>query len=133
MNEIPMFWDHKKQCWSHRKFDLKRIPMKYRCPTCGKIVVKPEDRNPQKFRNYDLKTCEFTGFEWRPNKFEVTASQLLDGMLGTGGVCKDCWHAGLGKYGKTGKLFAWGMSKGFEKFSDEMNRLLDEREREKIT
>ena len=36
--EIPLFWDHAKQCWRHKNLDLKRVPMKYRCPSCGKIV-----------------------------------------------------------------------------------------------
>ena len=121
--EIPLFFDHAKQCWRPKKLDLDRIPMKYRCPSCGKIVVKPQDRNPKKITHWLYnENHEYIGseVEWVPNEeFEHTADSIL--YLGmTGGVCEKCWLAGLGKYGHTGKLFSWGMSEEFEKFAEKV-------------
>lgn len=94
IQSIEMFWDHTTKQWERKRLDLKRIPMKYRCPTCGKIVVEPEDRNPKKY--VDPNTGEV---KWLPNKYEKTAKGILDGIFGTGGVCEKCWLDGLGKYG----------------------------------
>ena len=74
---ISLFWDHKSKTWAQKQFNLIKVPMKYRCPTCGKILVKPKDRD------FVDRYPQWGGFD------------LI------GGVCKQCWLDGKGKYGNS--------------------------------
>lgn len=118
MNEIQLFYDHKQQGWKQKKLNLKKIPMKYRCPSCGKILVKAKNREGyvQRYQERDPVTWIWSWKERVLNREDDLFERDIE--LGFyGGVCGKCWLSGLGKYSKTGKLFAWGMSKDFKKFA----------------
>ena len=126
MSEIKLWWSHKNDIWEKRNFDLKRIPTKYRCPTCGKILVKPYDRDHlirdwADFREKRKKIKELLAIE-QPlkeefNNFCEKHKELFTPKLVPapeypiielsfyGGVCQKCWLDGLGNYGKVGAFF----------------------------
>lgn len=83
---IDLFWDHKTKDWVPKRLQLEKVPMKYRCPTCGTILVQPKDR-------------EFAD--------QLPQSWNMDLI---GGVCQRCWLDGHGTHGKTGKMFREGLS-----------------------
>ena len=72
-----VWWDTKLKKMVKKNLN-SRIPEKYRCPQCGKILVKLSDRKYWD-ASFDL------GFY--------------------GGVCESCWLDGFGNYGKVGKFF----------------------------
>jgi len=73
-----VWWDHKLQRYKKKRLNLDKVPLKFRCPRCGRIVVKPRDRD-----------SIFLG---------LTLSLNL-----RGGVCDTCFYDGFGAYGEIGK------------------------------
>jgi DNA-directed RNA polymerase subunit RPC12/RpoP len=45
------FWDTEQHKFRKRRFNLEKVPIKFRCPKCGKILVKPKDREKWRFTN----------------------------------------------------------------------------------
>jgi hypothetical protein len=76
---VDVWWDHKTQRYRHKKINLNKIPLIYRCPNCGKILVNSEHRR----WNYLYETTEFELNWW-------------------GGVCYNCYLDGFGKHGAFG-------------------------------
>lgn len=75
-----VWFDHASHCFRPKQLDLTRVPLMFRCPTCGSILARPGHRD------------------------EMFNEAKID--LGLyGGVCRDCWMEGFGKYGERGKLF----------------------------
>jgi len=119
-----VWWDHKLQEFRKKRLNLSNVPLKFRCPKCGKIVVKPKDREPLIIRDeraWKLKKAEIDIFfklekpprsEWddfverhkelfQVGKIEIPRNPAW--WLGAyGGVCKDCWLDGFGRYGDYG-------------------------------
>ena len=73
-----VWWDTELQRYRKKRFNLEKVPLKFRCPHCGKIVVKPRDRNSM-----------FLGM--------ILQLKLL------GGVCQTCFYDGHGINGAMGK------------------------------
>jgi hypothetical protein len=78
-----VWWDNKKKIFRKKRLNFIRVPSKFRCPNCGKILTPSNHRDESPFlpeRDIDI------GFY--------------------GGVCQNCWLDGFGKYGKMGSFFA---------------------------
>lgn len=73
-----VWWDTKLQKYRKKRLNLDKIPIKFRCHHCGKIVVKPQDRD------------------------SIFLDLILQLTL-RGGVCNDCFYDGFGEYGEIGK------------------------------
>jgi len=73
-----VWWDTKQQKFRKKRLNLTKIPLKFRCPNCGKIVVKPRDRDSM-----------FLG--------------LILQLKLRGGVCDTCFYDGFGEHGEIGK------------------------------
>lgn len=121
-----VWWDVKLQRFRKKRLNLEKIPMKFRCPSCGKIVVKSRDRRPliiKDEQDWKIKKAEIDRLfkmekppmsEWNDfverhkELFEVTTIEIprnLAWWLGFyGGVCKECWLDGFGRYGDHGKF-----------------------------
>lgn len=119
-----VFWDIKLQKFRKKRLNLDKIPMRFRCPSCGKIVVKPRDREPliirdeQAWKNKKAEIDRLFKLEKPPRSewdafverhkelFEVDTIEIPRDpawWLGFyGGVCKDCWLDGFGRYGDYG-------------------------------
>lgn len=41
-----IWWDPEKQVFRKKRLDLERIPLIFRCPLCGAVVVPPPERHP---------------------------------------------------------------------------------------
>lgn len=41
-----VWWDTSTQKFRKKRINLDKIPLKYRCPNCGKIMMELEDRKP---------------------------------------------------------------------------------------
>ena len=90
-----VWWDHKLQRFRKKRINLTKVPLEYRCPNCGKILVKPDERY------------------WNDAGFNL-------GWYG--GVCKNCWLDGFGDYGEHGVFMKKQLEKDKEKltkFKDE--------------
>lgn len=73
-----VWWDTELQRYRKKRLNLEKVPLKFRCPRCGKIVVKPRDRDSM-FLNFILRLKLF------------------------GGVCRTCFLDGHGINGAMGK------------------------------
>lgn len=121
-----VFWDHKLNKFRKKRFNLEKIPMKFRCPSCGKIVVKKRDREPLIIRDEEdgkIKSAEIARLfkiekpphsEWNNfverhkelfnvNKIEIPQNKTWF-LSFYGGVCKDCYLEGFGTFGDTGRF-----------------------------
>lgn len=118
------WWDTKLQEFKPRRFDLKKVPLKFRCPNCGKIGVKPEDRKPMRVvdkedrraKNIEIDRLmklekptreEFDDFCKRHKELFTPLIHLVERtpshrFSSYGGVCQDCWLDGFGRHGDYG-------------------------------
>ena len=119
-----VWWDTKLQVFRKKRFNLDKVSLKFRCPSCGKIVVKPQDRKPLTVRDakdWKNKKAEIDRFfklekpphsEWdafverHKELFEVKTIEIQENktwfLSFYGGVCKDCWLDGFGRFGDYG-------------------------------
>lgn len=119
-----VWWDTELQEFRKKRFNLTKVPLKFRCPSCGKIVVKPRDREPllirdkqdRKIKGAEIKRLfelekppksEWNEFVERHEElFEVQTIEIPQNpawWLGFyGGVCRECWLDGFGRYGDYG-------------------------------
>ena len=42
-----VWWDHDKHIFREKRIDLEKIPLIFRCPLCGGVVVPPRERHPK--------------------------------------------------------------------------------------
>ncbi len=42
-----VWWDHDKHIFRKKRIDLEKIPLIFRCPLCGAVVVPPRERHPK--------------------------------------------------------------------------------------
>lgn len=120
-----VWWDTKLQGFRKKRLNLEKVPIKFRCPFCGKIVVKPRDREPLQIRDkrdWKIKSAEIDRLfkiekpsksEWdefverHKELFEVNIIEIPRNipswLLFYGGVCKDCFYDGFGTSGAMGK------------------------------
>ena len=75
---VNVWWDHKLQEYRSKRINLEKASLKFRCPNCGKIIIKLRDRDSM-----------FLGL-------------LLRFSL-IGGVCRACYYDGFGTLGTIGK------------------------------
>lgn len=118
-----VWWDSGKQLFRKKRLDLEKIPLKFRCPNCGKVVVKRRNREPLTIRDEQagkIKSAEIRRLlklekpphsEWNDfverhkELFEVDLIEIpWDRTLWVfyGGVCKDCYLDGFGEWGDYG-------------------------------
>ena len=75
------WWDTELQKFKQRRFDLAKVPLKFRCPNCGKIVVKPDLilKNKKTGENIliDYKTSKLKGNKYDKSKLEGYKKQFL--------------------------------------------------------
>lgn len=119
-----IWWDTKLQEFRQKRINLTKVPLKFRCPNCGKIVVKPGDREAliirdeqdRKIKNAEIKRLlkleKPPHSEW--NEFVDRHKELFDvktieiprnpawWLSFYGGVCQDCWLDGFGIFGDYG-------------------------------
>ena len=132
-----VWWDTELQEFKPRRFDLAKVPLKFRCPNCGKIGVKPEDRKPMRIwdeKATAIKRVELnrirklekpTREEWadfceRHKELLTPVSHLVERspshrFSSYGGVCQDCWLDGFGKHGDYGGFVGSQIKPGNEK------------------
>jgi len=121
-----VWWDTNLQEFREKRLNLTKVPLKFRCPSCGKIVVKPRDRRPlmvKDEKDWKIKQAEIDRFfklekpprsEWdefverHKEFFEVKTIEIPWNptwfLSFYGGVCKDCYLDGFGASGGTGKF-----------------------------
>jgi len=134
-----VWWDHELRTFRKKRLNLEKAPIKYRCPTCGKILVKPQDRRPITIRDKE---------HWRINKREIDRLFNLEKpkkeewndfcnrhkelfipkfiVIGEwpiielgfyGGVCEKCYLDGLGRHGEFGRLMGVKLREGRKKIT----------------
>jgi len=134
-----VWWDTELQEFKPKRINLDKVPLKFRCPKCGKIVVKPQDREPLRIKDKEdeaIKDKEIDRLfkiekpskeEW--DNFVKRHEELFTPLIhlverGTpidltwyGGVCKNCWLDGFGKNGAYGAFMKKQLEKDEEKYN----------------
>ena len=108
---IGVFWDTTIQKFRKKKLNLKKCPIDYRCPNCGRILT-PTNRREEKqtISHYIREESENSELERyghirhirveEPNPFYRFKPIELAFY---GGVCEECYYDGFGQYGDRGK------------------------------
>jgi len=131
------WWDHKTQSFRKKRLNLSKVPLKFRCPNCGKIVVKTRDREPMRIideedrrrKRKQIDEClerekplkeEWDDFVERHNDLFIPVVHLVErgepiDLSWWGGVCKDCCLDGFGRSGGWGNFMKSQMMKDEEK------------------
>ena len=139
------WWDHKTQSFRKKRLNLDKVPLKFRCPNCGKIVVKSRDRKPIKIRDEEdwirkrKQVKEFIERE-RPTKdeyysfarqhpelwnpvYHIMEERVTLDLSWWGGVCKDCCLDGFGRSGGWGRFMKSQMTKDEEKLPKNSDKI----------
>ena len=131
------WWNTELQEFKPRRFDLDKIPLKFRCPNCGKVVVKPEDRElervvdeeDRRVKDIEIKRLlelekppreKWDDFVKRHEELFIPLVHLVErdtpiDLAWYGGVCKNCWLDGFGKHGTRGAFMKKQLEKDKEK------------------
>ena len=43
LNELRLWFDRSTKTWRRKRLNLAKIPEKYRCPKCGRILIQSWD------------------------------------------------------------------------------------------
>jgi hypothetical protein len=91
---VDVWWDHEAQKFRPKKVDLEKVPLEFRCPNCGKILIGLKDRKKI-----------YIEFPWAQGTAEflnwVNSANYEIGYHG--GVCRCCHLDGFGAYGIHGR------------------------------
>ena len=142
---VDVWWDHKLQQYRSKKINLDKIPLKYRCPNCGKIVEKPKDREPLKIVDKEDRRIkhkeidrlfqiekpikeEFNNFVDRHKELFTPKINLIErgvslNLSWWGGVCKDCYLDGFGKWGTVGSFFKTQLTKDDQRIKENQDKI----------
>lgn len=91
-----IWWDTKLQNFRKKRLDLERVPLKFRCPNCGKILVPPDRRRET------YTTTEKIDGEW--TRITKPFPDWMVNPITWGGVCRDCYLDGFGRFGDRGRF-----------------------------
>ena len=130
---LDVWWDTALQEYHSKRINLDKIPLKFRCPNCGKIVEKPKDREPLKivdkedrqikhkeidrlFKIEKPSKDEWNNFVKRHEELFIPKMNLIERGMSLnlswwGGVCKHCYLDGFGKWGPIGAFFKTQLTK----------------------
>jgi hypothetical protein len=107
-----VWWDHTKRNFVKKRLNLERVPLKFRCSNCGKILLNRQDRCGRPHVSYIREESEVGNLVKyghtrlirieTPNPFP----DMFVGLKLWGGVCRECWLDGFGTNGKFGKFIA---------------------------
>jgi hypothetical protein len=103
---VDVWWDHTTQKFKKKKVNLKKVPLEFRCPNCGKILAGTSDRDSL-----------------------MNPTSLDLGM--NGGVCEKCHFDGFGKYGEYG-LIQKAQFAAREEREDKIRREKEKLEKERL-
>ena len=98
---VDVWWDHKLHHYRPKKINLMKVPLMYRCPNCGKILVSSERRR----WGYRHETSEMICNWW-------------------GGVCRDCYLDGFGKHGNFGAFLKAQIEKDEQKVKKNQGKIV---------
>jgi hypothetical protein len=122
---VDVWWDNNLQKFRKKRINLEKIPLKYRCPNCGKILANLEERSRNPITTHYIKEesekdeliryghTQYIKVE-EPNPFYYTNPIELNFY---GGVCRSCWLDGFGKNGKYGLFIKYQLKKDQERFN----------------
>ena len=145
-----VWWNTKLQEFKKKRYNLIKVPLKFRCPSCGKIVVKPEDRKPLRvldekdmaikrkkvhhFLDTEKPTKEeYDAFLDSHEELSIPIIHLVErtpshSLAFYGGVCQDCWLDGFGDFGAYGGFVGRQIKPDAEK----MRLSIQKHEKEKL-
>jgi predicted RNA-binding Zn-ribbon protein involved in translation (DUF1610 family) len=105
---LDVFWDHDKQTFRKKRLNLEKIPLKFRCPNCGKILIGINDRDARPFVSYTYEESEKGELikygHSRLIRIETpnTFPDIFISLKLWGGVCYNCYLDGFGINGERG-------------------------------
>jgi len=143
---VDVWWDHKLQQYRSKKINLDKIPLKYRCPNCGKIVEKSKNREPLKIVDKEDRQIkhkeidrlfqiekpskdEWNNFVKRHEELFIPKINLIErgtslNLSWWGGVCRDCYLDGFGKHGNFGAFLKAQIEKDEQKFKKNQGKIV---------